>query len=65
MSLRHAVLGALADEPRNGYALVKHFGQSLGYAWSASHSQIYPELARLRDDGLIEQIRSPEWASLD
>ena len=55
MSLRHALLGALADEPRNGYALLKHFEQSLGYAWSASHSQIYPELARLVDEGLIEQ----------
>ena len=55
MSLRHAVLGALADEPRSGYALLKHFGQSLGYAWPASHSQIYPELARLVDEGLIEQ----------
>ncbi len=55
MSLRHALLGALADEPRNGYALLKHFEQSLGYAWPASHSQIYPELARLVDEGLIEQ----------
>jgi PadR family transcriptional regulator, regulatory protein AphA len=35
--------------------LLKHFEQSLAYAWPASHSQIYPELARLRDDGLIEQ----------
>jgi DNA-binding PadR family transcriptional regulator len=55
MSLRHALLGALADEPRTGYGLLKHFEQSLAYAWPASHSQIYPELARLLDDGLIEQ----------
>jgi PadR family transcriptional regulator AphA len=55
MSLRHALLGVLADQPRTGYALLKHFEQSLAYAWPASHSQIYPELARLRDDGLIEQ----------
>ena len=55
MSLRHALLGALADRPRSGYELLKHFEQSLAYAWPASHSQIYPELARLRDDGLIEQ----------
>jgi PadR family transcriptional regulator, regulatory protein AphA len=55
MSLRHALLGALADEPRTGYALLKHFEQSLGYAWAASHSQIYPELGRLLEDGLIEQ----------
>jgi PadR family transcriptional regulator AphA len=55
MSLRHALLGALADRPRTGYELLKHFEQSLAYAWPASHSQIYPELARLLDDGLIEQ----------
>jgi len=55
MSLRYALLGSLADEPRTGYALLKHFEQSLAYAWPASHSQIYPELARLLDEGLIEQ----------
>ena len=55
MSLRYALLGVLADQPRTGYALLKHFRQSLAYAWPASHSQIYPELARLLDDGLIEQ----------
>src|SRR5919108_1078689 len=58
MSLRHALLGALADRPRTGYALLKHFEQSLAHAWPASHSQIYPELARLRNDGLIEQTGS-------
>ena len=58
MSLRHALLGALADQPRTGYALLKHFEQSLAYAWPASHSQIYPELARMLEDGLIEQTDS-------
>ena len=55
MALRYALLGALADQPRTGYELLKHFQQSLAYAWPASHSQIYPELARLQEDGLIEQ----------
>ncbi len=58
MALRYALLGALADHPRTGYELLKHFEQSLAYAWPASHSQIYPELARLRDEGLIEQTGS-------
>jgi DNA-binding PadR family transcriptional regulator len=58
MSLRYALLGSLADQPRTGYALLKHFEQSLAYAWPASHSQIYPELARLVDDSLIEQTDS-------
>ena len=55
MSLRHALLGALAEQPRSGYELLKHFEQSLAYAWPASHSQIYPELGRLLSENLIEQ----------
>jgi DNA-binding PadR family transcriptional regulator len=58
MALRYALLGALADQPRTGYALLKHFEQSFAYAWPASHSQIYPELAKLLADGLIEQTGS-------
>ena len=58
MSLRYALLGSLADRPRTGYALLKHFEQSLAYAWPASHSQIYPELARLRVSGLIEETET-------
>ena len=58
VALRYALLGSLADQPRTGYALLKHFEQSLAYAWPASHSQIYPELARLLDDGLIEQTEA-------
>jgi DNA-binding PadR family transcriptional regulator len=55
MSLRHALLGLLTDRPHTGWGLLKHFESSLAYAWPAGHSQIYPELARLRDAGLIEQ----------
>jgi PadR family transcriptional regulator, regulatory protein AphA len=55
MSLRHALLGLLADRPYSGWQLLKHFEGSLAYAWPALHSQIYPELARLREAGLIEQ----------
>ena len=58
MALKYALLGSLADQPRTGYALLKHFEQSLAYAWPASHSQIYPELARLLEAGLIEQTEA-------
>jgi PadR family transcriptional regulator AphA len=54
-TLGHALLGLLADRSRTGYALLKHFEQSLDYAWPASHSQIYPELAKLREAGLIRE----------
>lgn len=54
-TLGHALLGLLADRPRTGYGLLKHFEQSLAYAWPASHSQIYPELAKLLRAGLIRE----------
>ena len=58
MSLRHALLGLLAERPRTGYALLKHFEGSISYVWTARHSQIYPELARLQEDGFIRQSAS-------
>jgi PadR family transcriptional regulator, regulatory protein AphA len=54
-TLGHALLGVLAEGPRTGYALVRHLAQSIAYAWPASHSQVYPELARLREAGLIRE----------
>ena len=58
MSLKYALLGQLARGPQTGYGLAKSFASSLNYAWSASRSQIYPELARLLDEGMIRQTAS-------
>ena len=55
MSLRHALLAQLARGPQTGYGLAKSFAGSLSYAWPASRSQIYPELARLLEAELIRQ----------
>jgi DNA-binding PadR family transcriptional regulator len=52
--LRHALLGLLADRPMSGYDLAKRFDASVGRTWSAGHSQIYPELNRLAEDGLVD-----------
>jgi PadR family transcriptional regulator AphA len=54
MSLRHAALGLLADGPASGYDLLKIFDRSLAFIWPATQSQLYGELNRLADDGLIE-----------
>jgi len=56
MSLRHAMLGLLAVQPTTGYDLTRKFDNSLSNAWHASHSQIYPELGRLVDEGMIEVV---------
>ncbi|MCW3005880.1 MAG: transcriptional regulator, PadR-like family [Solirubrobacterales bacterium] len=70
MSLRHALLGLLWTKPSSGYELVGRFEGSLGNAWHASHSQIYPELARLREEGMAEVVgegprNSRTWAATD
>ncbi|MEV5940248.1 PadR family transcriptional regulator [Streptomyces sp. NPDC051994] len=54
MSLRHAVLGLLADRPASGYDLMKLFETSLAHVWSATQSQVYGELGKLADNELVE-----------
>ncbi|MGI5492069.1 PadR family transcriptional regulator [Microtetraspora malaysiensis] len=52
---RYALLGLLSERPASGYDLAKAFEGELGsYAWHAGYNRIYPELARLVDEGLIE-----------
>jgi DNA-binding PadR family transcriptional regulator len=54
VSLRHALLALLNINPQSGYDLAQRFSTSLEYVWRASHSQIYPELRRLEQEGLIK-----------
>src|SRR3954452_2722249 len=54
--LRYALLGMLAVQPGTGYELAQRFDSSMSNAWYASHSQIYPELAKLQDAGLLEVV---------
>lgn len=56
MSLRHAVLGLLAAQPSTGYELATKFDRSMANAWHARHSQIYPELAKLQEAGMVEVV---------
>lgn len=60
MSLRHALLGLLDDEPASGYDLMKVFNSSMANVWPATQSQVYTELNRLADGDLI--IASAEGA---
>lgn len=56
MSLRYAILGLLARRPSSGYELTRTFDRSLRTSWHASHSQIYPELAKLEAADLVEIV---------
>lgn len=52
-TLRYAILGLLNRKAMTGYDLSKEFQTSLAEFWHAKHSQIYPELKALAEDGLI------------
>lgn len=54
MSLRHGLLGLLAEGPASGYDLARRFQEGIGSVWPAQHPQIYSELNRLAKAGLIE-----------
>ena len=54
MSLRHGLLGLLAEGPASGYDLTRRFEQVLGSVWPAGHPQIYSELSKLAAEGFIE-----------
>jgi DNA-binding PadR family transcriptional regulator len=52
-TLGYALLGVLSRWPLTGYEITQHMKAPIGYQWTAQHSQIYPELARLTKAGLL------------
>ncbi|MEV6836896.1 PadR family transcriptional regulator [Streptomyces sp. NPDC051133] len=53
MSLKYAVLAALLEGEASGYELSKGFDVSLANFWPATPQQLYRELERLAQDGLV------------
>ncbi|MFJ9291510.1 PadR family transcriptional regulator [Bacillus halotolerans] len=51
--LKYAILGLLRKGELSGYDITSYFKAELGQFWSAKHSQIYPELKKLTDEGFI------------
>jgi DNA-binding PadR family transcriptional regulator len=50
----HVILGMLGMRPMCGYEIKSLVDNSTRFFWTASYGQIYPELRRLADAGLIE-----------
>src|SRR5438132_1640464 len=67
----YVILGALRAEPKSGYEIKRLVDKATRFFWAASYGQIYPELRRLRDEGLIEALadggggRRPRDEALD
>lgn len=54
--VRAGILLLLAEEPRNGYQIIQELEQRSGGVWRPSPGSIYPALAQLEDEGLVEQV---------
>lgn len=52
--VRAAVLALLAEGPRNGYQIIQEIGERSGGVWRPSPGSVYPALAQLEDEGLVQ-----------
>jgi DNA-binding PadR family transcriptional regulator len=52
--LKYALLGLLANQNMSGYDLKVEFTQGIKNFWYAGHNQIYPELKKMTEDGLVK-----------
>ena len=55
MSIKHALLALLAQEPTHGYELKRRFDQTIGDLWPLQQPQIYNNLKLLEKAGQIER----------
>jgi len=56
------ILGMLAARPRSGYEIKQLVDQSARFFWAASYGQIYPELKRLEQAGLVTGSEASQGA---
>ncbi|NLG04401.1 MAG: PadR family transcriptional regulator [Clostridia bacterium] len=53
---RYLILGLLNESPLSGYEIKKIVDMRFSYFWSESYGQIYPELNRMCNEGLIKKV---------
>jgi DNA-binding PadR family transcriptional regulator len=58
-STSHVILGMLAQRPRSGYDIKQFVDRSTRHFWAASYGQIYPDLKRLAEAGLVVGKSTP------
>lgn len=55
----YVILGLVRKEPRSGYEIKATVDGTTRFFWAASYGQIYPELKRLSEAGLVVGVDSP------
>jgi PadR family transcriptional regulator, regulatory protein AphA len=52
----YVILGMVSREPRSGYEIKAAVDNSTRFFWTASYGQIYPQLKKLSEAGLVEGV---------
>lgn len=52
--VRSAILALLTEGPRHGYQIIQDIAERSGGAWRTSPGSVYPALAALQDEGLVD-----------
>ena len=55
----YVILGLVRTEPRSGYEIKAVVDNTTRFFWAASYGQIYPELKRLSEAGLVVGTEAP------
>ncbi len=55
----YVILGMVSREPRSGYEIKALVDDTTRFFWTASYGQIYPELKRLSEMGLVAGVDAP------
>ena len=65
MDVKTVCLGMLTDGEASGYDLKKYFESSFGHFFPAGYGSIYPALATLARNGLVEFEQIPQYGKPD
>jgi DNA-binding PadR family transcriptional regulator len=52
--VRLAIVSLLSEAPRNGYQIIQEINERTGGLWRVRSGSVYPAIAQLEDEGLIE-----------
>jgi len=65
MALKFVLLTLLDRQPQSGYEIVKAFDDAVGFFWTATHQQVYRELAGLTDKKLVKFVQIQQSGNPD
>ena len=54
MTIKHALLALLAEEPGHGYELKKRYDEAIGLLWPLQQAQVYNNLRQMEQEGLVQ-----------